>query len=184
MALFYRKYWWVYLLRGIFAVLFGILALLLPGPTFATIVIFFGAFMFVDGIFSIIGAFKSKDIVKGWGWLLFFGIIGLLVGIITLINPFAAMPAVIFLFAFWAFMTGILEIAAAIRLRKIIKGEGWYILAGILTVIFAFLIILYPVAGVIAISTFFGIYALVYGVLLIALSIRLKKHREIPVTIA
>jgi len=173
---YYRKYWWVYLLRGIFAVIFGILALWMPGPTFATLVIFFGAFMLVDGIFSTIAAFEAKGTVKGWGWLLFFGIIGILVGILTLINPFAAMPALIFLFAFWALMTGILEIAAAIRLRKQIKGEGWFIFAGIVTIIFAVLIMLNPLAGVIAISTFFGIYALVFGILNISLAIRLKRH--------
>jgi uncharacterized membrane protein HdeD (DUF308 family) len=177
------NYWWLFLIRGIFALLFGVLALLMPGITFATLVIFFGAFMLVNGVFTIITAISRRKTAKGWGWLVAFGILGILAGIITFYNPFAAALGLVYLFASWALISGTIEIILAIRLRKEIKGEGWYIAEGIITFLFGILLLINPLAGVFTLTILFGIYALIMGFSLIALSFRVKKHEHEPISI-
>lgn len=179
MKLFFSDYWWIYLIRGLFAILWGVLALFMPGITFATLVIFLGAFMFVDGIFSIVSAISARRTNSNWGWYLLSGIAGIIIGIITFYNPFLAGTALVFYVAAWALVMGVVEIAAAIRLRRSIKGEGWYILGGILTIVFGILLMLNPIAGALTLTWIFGVYAIVWGVMLTSLSFRLRKRREV-----
>lgn len=168
----------LYLFRGIVLVLLGVLALLMPGITFATLVFLFGTYMLVDGIFYIIRAIESRKTTSGWGWYLVMGIISVITGIIAFIDPFAAGTALVFLFGFWIMLAGITAITTAINLRKSIRGEGWYIAAGVITVIFSLLIVFNPLAGAITLALFFGFNALANGILLIVLGIRLKQHNK------
>ncbi|WP_315814546.1 HdeD family acid-resistance protein [Paraflavitalea speifideaquila] len=179
MSPIFTQYWWIFLLRGLFAIILGIIALSMPGITFTTLVIFLGAYMFIDGIFSVAAAISGRKTMEYWGWVLTIGILSILAGIVTFMNPFVTGAALLYLVAFWAILVGILEIVVAIRLRKVISGEGWYILAGILGIIFGILILLNPIAGAITITLIFGFYALVFGFILISFAMRLRRrHKE------
>lgn len=166
----------LHIFRGIVLVLLGILALLMPQITFATLVFLFGAYMLVDGIFYIIKAIRNRKTTSGWGWYLFMGIISVIAGIVAFIDPFAAGTALVFLFGFWIMLAGITTISTAINLRKTIRGEGWYIAAGVITVIFSLLIVFNPLAGALTLALLFGFNALANGISLIVLGIRLKHH--------
>ncbi len=177
---FFSEYWWLFLLRGIFGVILGLLALFMPGVTFTTLIIFLGAYLLIDGIFSIISAINARKTLDAWGWYLASGILGILVGILTFYSPFATALALLYLIAFWVIVAGIIEIVIAVRLRKEIKGEGWYIAGGLLTVIFGVLILVNPIAGALTLTMIFGIYALIFGIMLIYLGIKLKQRRGKP----
>lgn len=112
------------MLRGVFALVLGILALIWPGVTFTTMIIFLGAYLFIDGLFAIVGAVGARKTSDNWGLFLLSGLLGVLLGILTLVNPFVTGAALIYLVAFWALLAGLLEIILAIRLRKVITGEG------------------------------------------------------------
>ena len=172
----FSRYWWLFLIRGIVAVLLGAMALLWPVAAFTVFVIWLGAYMLVDGVFSLIAAISERKSTKHWGWLLVTGIFGILVGILTFINPFATATALVFLIACWALIIGISEIAMAISLRRQIRGEGWYILAGILTFLFGLMVMVYPATGALTLAMIFGIYALIIGIMLISLALRLRGH--------
>jgi uncharacterized membrane protein HdeD (DUF308 family) len=168
----------LYIFRGIVLLLLGMLALLMPGITIATLVFLFGAYMLVDGIFYIVKAIENHKTKRSWGWYPFMGIISIIAGIIAFIDPFAAGIALVFLFGFWIMLAGITAITTAINLRKSIRGEGWYIAAGVISVIFSLLILFNPMAGAITLALFFGFNALANGVLLIVLGIRLKNYNK------
>jgi uncharacterized membrane protein HdeD (DUF308 family) len=174
----FSNYWWVFLVRGILALILGAIAVLMPLPTVTALVIYFGAWMLVDGIFSIIAGIKARKTTTSWGWMIFSGILSIILAVLVFINPFAATFAFVYLFAAWAFLAGVLEIVAAISLRKSIKGEGWYILLGIATIIFSILIFMNPLAGAVSLAFIFGVYAIVSAVMLISLAIRLKGRNR------
>lgn len=177
------QYWWFFLLRGLFAVGFGLLALLRPVAAFTGLVLFLGAYMFVDGLFSIIIAINERKTSANWVWLLATGLFGVLIGILTYINPFATATVLLYMVAFWALVIGLAEIALAIRLRKQIRGEGWYIAVGVITILFGLLVFLNPVAGAISLTVVFGSYALIIGGLLIALALRLRRRKDTPIAV-
>ena len=175
---FYNAYWWIFLLRGIFALALGILALGWPGATFTTLIVFLGAYLFIGGLFGIVGGIAARKTNDSWGVFLFSGILGVILGILTFYNPFATGAALIYLIAFGAIMAGLFEMIIAIRLRKVIKGEGWYIFAGLITIFFGLLLAINPVAAAITLTWMFGIYAIFIGIILIYLSIRLRKYNK------
>lgn len=175
---FFSEYWWIFLLRGIFGVLIGLLALFLPGITFTTFVIFLGAFLFVSGVFDVITAVNSRKTMDSWSWYLVSGILGIAIGLLTLYNAFATALAFLYLVSFWLIVAGVFEIVIAIRMRREIKGEGWYIVGGLLTVLFGIMIMVNPVAGAITLTIILGVYAIIFGILLIYLSVRLRKRRS------
>lgn len=164
---------WV-LLRGVLAILFGILAFILPGATFLVLIIWFGAYAFVDGIFTIIAAFTNREKNQQWWVLLLEGILGVVVGVIAFLQPGIAGAALVFVVAAWAIITGILEIYAAIALRKEIQGEFWLILTGVLSVIAGILFFVFPDTGAITIVYIIGAYAILFGIMLVALGWRLR----------
>jgi uncharacterized membrane protein HdeD (DUF308 family) len=174
----FTRNWWLILLRGIVAILFGILALSRPHVTLAALLLLFGVYVIVDGIFSLSAA------ISGWRhredrWLLVLeGLIGLGVGIITLQAPGITAIALVFFIAVWALATGILRIVAAIRLRKEIKGEYWMIFSGLAGVLFAILVMERPVAGAMALIWLIGWFAIVTGTMLTALSFKLRSLRR------
>jgi uncharacterized membrane protein HdeD (DUF308 family) len=175
---FLSRYWWTLVVRGIFAVVFGILALVWPGITLATLVIFFGAYILVDGILAIVGA------IGGWGnrddhWLLLLeGLLGVGIGILTFRAPQITAMVLLMFIAAWALATGVLEIVAAIRLRKEIQGEVWLILSGLASVVFALLLMIFPAAGALSLLWLISIYAVVFGVILMAGGLKLRSLRS------
>lgn len=169
--------WWVALLRGLFAILFGVLTFVWPGITLLSLVILFGVYSLMDGIVAIYGAIKGRGEVSRsslW-WLLFVGITGIAAGIVTFFYPqVTALVLVIFIGA-WALVRGIFEIIGAVRLRKEIDNEWLLIFAGLLSVIFGLVLLLKPGAGALALLWLIGSYAILFGLILVWLAFRLRK---------
>jgi uncharacterized membrane protein HdeD (DUF308 family) len=165
-------------LRGVFAVLFGLLTFLIPGITLLTLVLLFGAYAILDGIFDIISAVRAPG--RHWP-LVLEGVVGIIIGILTFIWPGITTMVLLYLIAFWAIFTGILEIVAGIRLREVIANEWLLILMGVLSVLFGFLILIFPGAGALAIVIWIGAYALLFGIMLIALAFLLRRFRQLEV---
>jgi len=170
---FCRNWHWV-VIRGVAAVIFGLLAFIWPGITLAALVIVWGAYALVDGALALIAAFRVRDRGKPLWALLIVGLLGLAAGILTFIWP--AMTALVLLsfIAAWAIVMGIFQIVAAIRLRKSIENEWLLALSGVLSVLFGVLLLLRPGAGALAVIWIIGAYAIAFGVLLIALGLKLK----------
>ena len=167
------KNWWALALRGLVAVLFGMLTLLLPGITLITLVLLFGAYTLADGVFNVIASFRVAS--HHWA-LLFEGIVGILAGILTFAWPAITAIALLYLIAFWAIVTGVFEIIAGIHLRKAITNEWLLVVMGVLSLLFGVLILLAPGVGALAMLLWIGTYASVFGIFLLALAIRLRGH--------
>ncbi len=171
----YTRFWWLFVFRGIIAVLFGLAAILLPGITLDILVLLIGAFFFVDGIMSIVTSFGSRRVEQRWWLSLLEGIAGVLIGVITFFMPGITLVAVILMIAAWALITGVFEILAAVRLRKVITGEWFLALSGIISIIFGVVLLVTPGVGAVALVWILGMYALFFGILLLFLGFKLKK---------
>lgn len=171
--------WWLFLLRGILALIFGVAALYVPQTAFLTLVLVFGVFALVDGIFTLISAFTSNAKSENWWWLILEGVFGVLIGVLTLVQPAAMGQAWLILIAAWAIVTGIFEIVTAVRLRKVIEGEFWLILGGLVSVAFGLLVAFFPQSGASAIGFIIGIYAILFGLFFVMLALRLRKFRTV-----
>jgi uncharacterized membrane protein HdeD (DUF308 family) len=171
--------WWVLLLRGIVAILFGILTFAQPGISLATLVLFFGSFAFVDGILKSYTAVTHRHDRDNWGMLLLSGLVGIGVGILTWMAPGITALTLLFYIAIWAIGTGVLEVITAIRLRKEIEHEWLLGLAGLASVAFGVLLMARPGAGALAVAWLIGTFAMVFGVSLAALSFKMRSfaHR-------
>jgi len=170
------KNWWALALRGLVAVLFGLLTFILPGITLVTLVLLFGAYALVDGIFNLIAFFRVAS--HHWA-LLIEGVIGIIAGVLTFAWPAITAIVLLYLISFWAIFTGLFEIIAGIRLRKAIANEWLMIVIGVLSLAFGVLILLAPGAGALAIVLWIGAYAMVFGIGLMALAFRLRSHRHL-----
>lgn len=169
--------WWAVALRGVVAILFGIILLAWPGISLVLLITIWGAFAVIDGIFSFVSAFRRARGGESWGSLVLTGITGILAGLIAFIWPGITAAALVFLIGAWAIITGILEILAAVQLRKVIKGEFWLGLAGALSVLLGILLFLNPAAGAVSLVWLIGIFALTFGITMIALGFRLRSLR-------
>jgi uncharacterized membrane protein HdeD (DUF308 family) len=169
------KYWWTFLVRGIFALLFGIAAFLWPGLTIAALVTLFGAFALVDGIFAVVNSVGGRSENERWWVHLLEGIAGIGAGLVTFFWPGVTAVALLFIIAFWAIATGVLEIALAIRLRREIEGEWALGLSGLLSVLFGALLVARPGAGALAVVWIIGAYALAFSLLLFVVAFKLRK---------
>ena len=167
--------WWVVLLRGIAGILFGLATFFAPGISLAALVLVFGAFAFADGILAIITAIRRRGSSNRWWMMLLHGLVGVAVGVVTFIWPDITALVLVYLIAAWALVTGGLEIAAAIRLRKVISDEWLLILSGLAAVALGIVLVFFPEPGALALVLLIGAYALVSGVLLIALAFRLRS---------
>ena len=176
--------WWSLVLRGVLGILVGVLTIFWPGITFAALLILFGAYSLVDGVFSIIGVVKAVRAHEHWGVLVLLGVTGIAAGLVTLFWPAITAVALIFVIAAWAIVIGILELVAAVRLRPQIQGEWLLVLSGVASLVFGVLVTIAPLAGALVIALWVGAYAMVSGVLLVLLGIRLRSwgRRHLSVT--
>jgi uncharacterized membrane protein HdeD (DUF308 family) len=167
--------WWLFVLRGVVAIVFGILAITLPAITLHTLIILFGAYAFADGIFALIHAIGGGGDESESRWLLLLeGLLGIGVGLITFFEPRLTAIVLLLYIAAWNLATGVLEISAAVRLRKQVKGEFWMLLGGLCSIGFAIIIMVHPGAGALALIWIIGIYALLFGFFMLALGFRLR----------
>jgi uncharacterized membrane protein HdeD (DUF308 family) len=172
--------WWVIALRGVFAILFGIIALLLPGVAIASLVLLFAAYMLLDGGLAIISGVRAARQDKRWGWLVFEGIVDILAGIVAFVSPLITVLFFVCLMGAWAIVSGSLLTTAAFQLH-VVHGRWLMVLGGIISVIWGIMLILWPFVGALVLTWWMGAYALFFGGALIALAFRLRKHRhELP----
>jgi uncharacterized membrane protein HdeD (DUF308 family) len=170
--------WWALALRGVAAILFGAVAFLAPGFTLIWLVLLFGAYALLDGVLAIVAGIRAAERHERWWPLALEGLASIAVGVITFIMPAATAFVLVWFVAVWAILTGVLRISAAIRLRKEIRGEWLLIVNGALSVLLGLFIIVRPIAGFVSLVWFVGAYATVYGVILLALALRLRGHRH------
>lgn len=174
----FKRLWWVFLLRAIVAIVFGILAIVFPGLTILTLATLFGVYSLFDGISSVVVSFSSRLQDSQWWVHLIEGIVGVIVGILVLTYPDIAALALIFMIAAWAVITGIIEVIAAIHLRKEIENELWLGLGGLISIVFGVIIFRFPMAGVQAIGVVVGIYAIVFGAIFGMLAFRIRNYTK------
>ena len=170
-----KRHWWVPVLRGVAAIIFGVIAFTHPVMAAATLVLFFGAWVLIDGIFRIVGAIGHRDSDPDWGFNLIIGILGVIVGLLTFHAPGITALALVIYIAAWALMIGATEIALAIKMRREIKGEWFLILMGLASIIFAGLLFWNPLAGAAALIWIIAWYAVIMGVLAIVFGFRLRS---------
>lgn len=171
-------HWWALALRGVIAILFGLAALVRPGIALEALILLFGAYALVDGAFAIVGVFGGTR--SGTPrWLLFLeGVVSILAGIIAFVYPGLTAFALLYLVAAWAIVTGLAEIATAIRLRQEITGEWALILGGILSVLFGLLLAVLPGVGILSLIWLIGAYAVVFGVLMLITAFMVRGREQ------
>ena len=171
------QFWWVLLIRGIAAILFGIVALAWPGLTAYTLLLTFGIFAVVDGIFAIITGFRRKaGDDQWWSWLVE-GILSLIIGLMALFWTETTALALVIWIAAWAMVAGVMRIIAAIRLRHEIEGEWALGLSGLLMLLWGLAFAVVPAAGILSLTWLFGLFALLTGVVMIILAFRVKGYK-------
>lgn len=174
--------WWAVLLRGLFAILFGVVALLLPGVTLASLVLLFAIYMLIDGVFDIIGAVRAARQGERWGALIFEGVADLVAAAIAFFLPLATVLAFVILMAAWAIISGVLLVAAAVKLHRT-HGKWLMGFGGAVSVIWGVLLLVEPVIGALVLTWWMGAYALFFGGSLIALAFQLRSRAAPPGTL-
>lgn len=172
-----QKHWWVLALRGVFALIFGILAVLSPGIVLVTLLFYFGFVAVFSGIFIIIEGIASKEGDKGLKILE--GLVSIIFGILFITHPGFVISFMLYFIAFWAIMAGVFQIYNAIKLRKVIENEWFMILNGVITLVFGLIILFNVVASAEAFIMVFGFFAIISGVLMIALSFKVKSLNKV-----
>jgi uncharacterized membrane protein HdeD (DUF308 family) len=168
--------WWALLIRGMAAVIFGLAALLWPGPTLYVLIIFFGAYALVDGLFAIAAGIRGTGRRR---WLLLAeGVLGVLAGLVAFFYPDITALVLLYVIAFWAIFTGVLKIVMSISLRREIENEWLMGLSGVVSVLFGVVLAALPGVGLLSLVWLIGIYAIVFGVALIVLAFRVRSHRQ------
>jgi uncharacterized membrane protein HdeD (DUF308 family) len=176
--------WWLFTLRGVLGMLFGVLALIFPGPTILSLVLLFSAYMLVDGIFGIISAVRAiRRKEDRWGLLIFEGLLDIATGIVAFLWPGLTVVAFVWLIAAWAIVSGGLMTAAGFRLN-IEHGRWWLVLGGLLSLAYGALLIITPLIGAVVFTWWLGAYALIFGVALVIFSLKLRslQHERVNPT--
>ena len=167
--------WWLLLLRGLVAIVFALLTWAQPGVSLAALVLVFGIYVLADGLLGVWSAIAKRRDNRHWWVLLLWGLVGIVVGVMTFIMPGITGLVLLMYIAAWAVITGVLQIVAAIRLRKEIKGEWLLILSGLVSVAFGVLLFLQPGAGALAVAWIIAAYAFILGVLMVLLAFKVRK---------
>jgi uncharacterized membrane protein HdeD (DUF308 family) len=175
MQLTLAKNWWSLVLRGFLGIALGIVTFMWPRITLTALVFLFAGYALLNGALSLAGALRAAEAGDRWGALLFEGIVGILAAFLTALWPAITALVLVFVIAAWAIATGVAEIAAAIRLRRHIRGEWLMALAGIASVLFGVLLAAMPLAGALVIALWVGAYLLITGGTLVALGLRLRS---------
>ena len=167
--------WWLLLLRGLVAIVFALLTWAQPGVSLAALVLVFGIYVLADGLLGVWSAIAKRRDNRHWWLLLLWGLVGIVVGVMTFIMPGITGLVLLMYIAAWAVITGVLQIVAAIRLRKEIKGEWLMIMSGLVSVAFGVLLFLQPGAGALAVAWIIAAYAFIFGVLMVLLAFKVRK---------
>jgi len=171
--------WWAIALRGIIAILFGLVALFVPGAVMLSLALLFAAYLLVDGLFGIISAVRAARSHERWGLLLVEALLNIVMGVIAAVFPVAAVLAFVLVTAAWALLTGGLMTVAAFRLH-ISHGRWWLALGGIVSIVWGILLVMAPMIGAVVLTWWLGAYAVVFGILLLVLAFQLRTQRFAP----
>lgn len=184
MSMLLAQNWWAVALRGVFAIVFALIAFFWPGATILSLVLFFSAYMLVDGIFGIVSGVKAASNHQRWGLLILEGVLNILVGVLAFIMPGLTVVFFVTLLAVWSLITGILMIVAAFKLNPAF-GRGWLIFSGLVSVLFGIALLVAPLVGAVVLTWWLGAYAMAFGVALLILAFKLKARRDsLPATTA
>ena len=167
--------WWLLALGGVVAILFGVIAFAWPGPTVAVLMVLFGSLALVNGAIATTGSLTNREAYKHWWLTLLGGLVSIVVGILAFLWPGLTALVLLYLIAAWALVIGILGIIIAIQLRKQIEGELILILSGIISVLFGLIAFIWPVAGALTILWLIALYAILIGVLVLALAYKVRS---------
>ena len=167
--------WWAIALRGVVAILFALVTFTMPGLTVSAILALIGAYMLVEGVLAIVASIRGMKEHDRWGWMLIEGIVSIVAGLIVFLMPNTSAVALVWLIAAWAIITGVLEIAAAIHLRKMISNEWTLILAGVLSILLGVFVAARPGIALVVLVTWIGVWALIWGVVQLMLAFRVRK---------
>lgn len=168
--------WWVFIVRGIAAIIFGIAAFVWPDATLVALVWIFGAYLLVDGVASIASLITGNPVARRNGWpVLLSGILSIGLGVASFVATDTMALSLLFIVAFWAIVVGTLQIVGAIYLRREIEGEIWLVLNGIVTVIFGVLLIAFPAGGLLSLVWLVAFWAIVSGVMNLRFAFRLRE---------
>jgi uncharacterized membrane protein HdeD (DUF308 family) len=177
MVAVFKSNWWALLLRGLVALLFGVLTFVWPEISLTALVFLFGAYALADGLFAVALSLRSPEGYRHWWALLLEGVFGVAAGVLAFAWPGITALVLLYLIAAWALVTGVSEIAAAVYLRRVVSG-GWLLtLGGIVSVLFGVLLAVWPATGALAVLWLIGAYAMLFGTLLIALGFRMRGRR-------
>ena len=168
------KWWWTFIVRGIVAILFGVLAFISPAFGVGLLVGLFAAWAIIDGVNSLLTGIRTRGTDRSWWLEILEGVVGVAAGVIALVLPGFAAEVLLLLISAWAILTGILEIVMAVRLRRVIEGEVWLALAGIASIVFGVVLFLFPAAGALSIVWLLAGFAIAYGAFLVMLGWRLR----------
>jgi len=169
--------WWAIALRGVFAIVFALIAFFWPGATILSFVLFFSAYMLVDGVFGIVAGVRAASNHQRWGLLVVEGILNILVGIVAFLMPGLTVVFFVTLMAVWSLITGIVMIVAAFKLNPAF-GRGWLIFSGIVSVLFGVALLIAPLVGAVVLTWWLGAYALAFGISLLVLAFKLRGCRN------
>jgi len=169
--------WWAIALRGVFAILFALVAFFSPGATLLSLAFLFAAYLIVDGILGILAAIRAASRHERWGLLLLEGALNIVMGLVAASFPVGAVLAFVLVTAAWSIVTGILMVVAALKLAPA-YGRGWLIFSGIVSVLFGIALALSPVVGAVVLTWWLGAYALVFGIALLVLAFKLRGHKS------
>ncbi len=167
--------WWLIFLRGAAAIIFGILSMIWPGISLVTLILLYGIFALADGILAIVAAIRGGSQGSRW-WLALVGVIGIAAGVVTLSWPGISGIVLLFCIAAWAVVTGVMQVVGAFVARHEIEGEWWLIAGGVLSVLFGLLLFMRPGTGALALVLLIASYAILYGAILVAFSLRLRRR--------
>jgi uncharacterized membrane protein HdeD (DUF308 family) len=168
------RWWWTFIVRGVLAVAFGVLAFLAPALGIGVLVGLFAAWALIDGVAGLMAGIRTRGIDRSWWLEVAEGLVSIAAGVIALIFPEYAATALVLIIAAWAIVTGVFEIWIAIRMRRVIEGEVWLALAGVASVLFGVILLAFPRAGALSLVWLIGSGAIAFGAFLILLGWRLR----------
>ncbi|HWJ19344.1 MAG TPA: HdeD family acid-resistance protein [Geobacterales bacterium] len=170
--------WWLFLLRGFAAITFGVLSLIWPGISLVTLILLFGAYALVDGVFALAAAIVGRGNAELRWWLVLVGLLGVGIGITIFLWPGLTALTLLYFIAGWIVATGLLQVIGAIELRKAIENEWWLILDGILSVLFGVLLFIMPGAGAVALIWLVAVFAIAFGILMVGFAFKVKNFEK------
>lgn len=171
--------WWIFAIRGVAAIAFGVLAIIWPGATLFVLVVLFAAYALVDGASLLIALVRGDPDARRHGWAVgIMGVLGIVAGIIAIVWPGITAVSLLFVVAFWSIAVGVFQVIAAIRLRREIEGELWLALGGIVAIAFGLYLVIFPGAGLLSLVLLVAAWAIIFGVSSLVLAYRLRERNR------